>query len=216
MRANNFGSFMTKEILEQMHACGVIAVLRSESVKQALRVADACQKGGVNFIEITFSIPDAAAAINALKDTGAIVGAGTVITDEQAKRAIDAGAKYLVAPSFNARVLECTKSAGIPYIPGCMTVNEMQNAYEAGCKVVKLFPASEFSPSFVKAVHAPLPHLNIMPTGGINLKNTSEWIANGAFAVGVGGNLAKVVDDNYAAITDAAKQYREKMQAGKQ
>lgn len=204
-----------KEILNQMQTCGVIAVLRSKSVEQALRVADACIKGGVNFIEVTFSVPDAAAAINALKDTQAFIGAGTVITDEQAKRAMDAGAKYLVAPNFNAQVLECAKDAKVPYVPGCMTVNEMQHAYECGCELVKLFPASEFKPSFLKAVHAPLPHLNIMPTGGINVENTADWIANGAFAVGVGGNLTKVVDDNYSAITQAAQNYREKVRIGR-
>ncbi len=207
---------LTNEVLDQMHECGVVAVLRSESVEQALHVASACMDGGVNFIEVTFSVPDAAAAIAALQDTNAFVGAGTVITAEQAKRALDAGAKYLVAPTFNKNVLACAKDANVPYVPGCMTVNEMQNAYEAGCELVKLFPASEFSPSFIKSVHAPLPHLNIMPTGGINVENTAAWISKGAFAVGVGGNLTKVVDGDYAAITQAAQKYCAQVQAGRQ
>lgn len=207
-----------QSMLNAMNDEGVIAVLRSSSVEQALQVASACLEGGVHFIEITFSVPGAARAIERLAaetEGRAYIGAGTVTTKEQAVEAIGAGARFVVAPTYNVEVLEACGNAGVPYMPGCMTVNEMNTATLAGCEVVKLFPASEFSPGFIKAVHAPLPGLKIMPTGGINLENTAEWIAKGAFAVGVGGNLTKIGDDGLAGITERAAAYREQVRIGR-
>ena len=195
-------------VLDNMGKQGIVAVLRSESVEQAMRVAHSCKAGGVHIIEITFSVPDAAQAIQALvADADLIVGAGTVLTVEQAQLAVKAGAAFLVAPTFNREIATFAAKEGIAYIPGCMTVTEMQNASEAGCSAVKLFPASEYSYGFIRAVKAPLPHLNIMPTGGVSLANAADWIAAGAFCIGVGGNLTKVVSGNYEAITQAAKDY---------
>lgn len=208
-----------QELFETMHEEGVVAVLRSESVEQALDVARACVAGGVRFIEVTFSVPDAAGAIRALSEdakTGAIVGAGTVLTVEQAGEAIAAGARFIVAPVYSPEMLALCQEKDVPYIPGCMTVNEMFAAQQAGCPVVKFFPASQFTPGFIKAVHAPLPTLDIMPTGGINLDNAAEWIAKGAFALGVGGNLTTVGDDGLAGITKRAAAYREQVRAGRQ
>lgn len=104
---------------------------------------------------------------------------------------------------------------GIPYIPGCMTVNEIAKALQYGVDIVKLFPASEFKPGFIKAVNAPLPQVNVMVTGGVNMDNAEEWIKAGAVAVGVGGNLTTVKDENYDAITEVAKKYLEKVKAGR-
>lgn len=203
------------EVLDRMHNLGIVAVLRSESVEQALRVSESCINGGVDLIEITFSVPRADEAIAALQKTKACIGAGTVLNKEQAQRALEAGAQFLVAPTFNQDVFDCAKNAKVLYVPGCMTVNEMQSAYEQGCRLVKLFPASEFSSNYIKAIHAPLPHLNIMPTGGINLKNTREWISGGAFAVGVGGNLTKVANNDFQTITETAQHYCDEILAGR-
>lgn len=208
-----------QDLLETMHEEGVVAVLRSESVDAALDVARACIAGGVHFIEVTFSVPNAADAIRALvadPSSGAIVGAGTVLDTAQAQEAIEAGALFVVAPIYSPDVLALCQEHGVPYIPGCMTVNEMHAAQQAGCEVVKFFPASEFSPGFIKAVHAPLPTLNIMPTGGINLQNAAEWISKGAFAIGVGGNLTTVKDEGLAGITKCAAAYREQVRIGRQ
>ncbi|MCD8199474.1 MAG: bifunctional 4-hydroxy-2-oxoglutarate aldolase/2-dehydro-3-deoxy-phosphogluconate aldolase [Coriobacteriaceae bacterium] len=201
--------------LKTMYEQGVVAVLRSKSVEQALAVADACLAGDLACIEVTFSVPEADKAIEALQKTDGIIGAGTVLTDDQARLALDAGARFLVAPTFNPQIAEICTEADIPYVPGCMTVNEMYTATQAGCEVVKLFPASEYTPGFIKALKAPLPDLRIMPTGGVSLDNTAAWMAAGAFAVGVGGNLTKVVDDDYQAITDAAQAYRKQVEAGR-
>ena len=207
-----------KDMLQAMHDEGIIAVLRSANVSQALDVARACLAGGVRFIEITFSVPGADEAIRALASDAAgsaIVGAGTVIDAPQAQSAIDAGARFVVAPVFCAEVLECCAESNIPYIPGCMTPNEMFAATKAGCKVVKLFPADELSPRFIKDVHAPLPSLQIMPTGGIDLDNAASWIAAGAFALGVGGNLTKMKEDGLAGITARAQAFREQVSVGR-
>ena len=207
-----------QNLLDTMHEEGVVAVLRSESVEAAINVARACVEGGVHFIEVTFSVPNAADAIRAIAEDaslGAFVGAGTVLTVEQAQAAADAGARFIVAPVYSPDVLAFCQERELPYIPGCMTVNEMHVAQQAGCAVVKLFPASELSPGFIKAVHAPLPTLKIMPTGGINLDNTAAWIAKGAFAVGVGGNLTTVKDDGLAGITQRAAAYREQVRIGR-
>ena len=202
-------------VLEAMREQGVVAVLRSKSTEEAQHVAQACFNGGVSIIEVTFSVPQAAEAIRAIESVELTVGAGTVTTAAQAAEAIEAGAKFLVAPNFSDAVAAVAREASVPYIPGCMTVTEMTRALDAGCPAVKLFPASEFTPGFIKAVHAPLPNLQIMPTGGINLQNTADWIAAGAFCVGVGGNLTRVVDGNYAAITEAARGYRQAVDEGR-
>lgn len=206
----------TESLFAQLHDEGVVAVLRSPDVATALDVADACARGGVHAIEVTYSVPAAADAISALADRAdLLVGAGTVLTEQQAAEAIDAGARYIVAPTYSTTVLACCQKAGVPYIPGCMTVNEMQTAHEAGCEVVKFFPASEFTPGFIKAVHAPLPDLKIMPTGGIDLANGADWIAAGAFALGVGGKLTKLGDDGLTGVTERARGFIEQVRLGR-
>lgn len=201
------------ELLATMHDEGVVAVLRSSSVTQAVEVARACERGGVHFIEVTFSVPDAADAIRSLakSDGGdrATVGAGTVLSAVQAQSAIDAGAEFIVAPTYSPEVLSCCEANDVPYIPGCMTVNEMMAAHRAGCQVVKFFPASEFSPGFIKAVHGPLPQLNIMPTGGIGLENAADWIRAGAHSLGIGGNLTKLDETGLDGIAERAREYLE-------
>lgn len=196
-----------KAILQAMHDQGIIAVLRSESAEQAVQVAEACVAGGVELIEVTFSVPNADRAISALAQAGHIVGAGTVLTVDQAMAATAVGAQFVVAPTFDASIAAYCAGAGVPYIPGCMTVNEMYQAHEVGCEVVKLFPSSEFTPSYIKAVHAPLPGLHIMPTGGVSLDNVDEWIAAGAYCVGVGGNLTKIGEGGTDAITALAREF---------
>ena len=203
-------------LLETISDQGIVAVLRSRSVEQALEVARACLLGTVRSIEVTFSVPQADEAIAALVREGdAVVGAGTVLTIEQAQLAHAAGAAFIVGPNFDPQIARFCAEVEVPYIPGCMTVNEMLAANKAGCEVVKLFPSNQFDPSFLEAIHAPLPELKIMPTGGIDLDNTASWIAAGAFAVGVGGNLTKVIDGDYGRITRAARDYREQISIGR-
>ncbi len=180
-------------ILEHLAKTGVVAVVRAETPGEAVKIAEACIQGGVDAIEVTFTVPAAHQVIEALgarfsaKDL--LIGAGTVLDPETARIAILAGARFIVGPSFSADTAKLCNRYQIPYLPGALTVTEIVTAMEAGCDVVKLFPGSAFGPSYVKAVKGPLPQVNLMPTGGVTLENTREWIKNGAFAVGVGSEL---------------------------
>ena len=203
-------------ILLKIEKCGVIAVLRSDSKEEALKTIDALVNGGMTGLEVTFSTPQAEEVIretvSKYKDnTSIVVGAGTVLDAVTARIAIMAGAEFIVSPMFDSEIAEICNLYHIPYLPGCMTITEIKTALRSGVDIVKLFPASTFEPSFVDAVKAPLPQVNIMPTGGINLNNMEQWLAKGCVAVGVGGNLlAPAKTGDYDQITKLAKQYMDK------
>lgn len=200
-------------ILSKIAECGVVAVVRADSKEEAMAISEACVKGGIQGIEVTFTVQGADGVIKELSsyyqdNNQVVIGAGTVLDAATARIAILAGAQFVVSPAFDAETAKLCNLYGIPYMPGCMTITEMKTALEAGVDIVKLFPGSAFGPEFVKAVKAPLPQVNIMPTGGVDLDNIGQWIKNGCVAVGVGGNLvAPAKTGNYAAITDYAKQY---------
>lgn len=182
------------EILNKIKDMGILAVIRGESVEEAVQSAIACAKGGIKGIEVTYTIPNATEVIKELdkiKDEyNLLVGAGTVLDSETARIAILAGAKYIVSPTFDINSAKLCNRYQIPYMAGCMTIGEVVEAMEAGCDIIKLFPGSAFGPNYVKSIKAPLPQVNIMPTGGVNLDNVEEWFKNGVIAVGVGGNLS--------------------------
>jgi 2-dehydro-3-deoxyphosphogluconate aldolase/(4S)-4-hydroxy-2-oxoglutarate aldolase len=171
--------------------------------------------GGIDAIEITFTVPGAHKVIESLTaefGDSLLVGAGTVLDSETARIAILAGAKYIVSPGFDADTARLCNRYQIPYMAGCMTITEMIRAMEAGVDLIKVFPGSAFGPSFVKAVLGPLPQAVLMPTGGVSLDNVDEWIKNGCIAVGVGGNLTKGTSQE---ITQAAREYVEKIAAAR-
>ena len=203
------------EILNQLIEIGVVAVIRAESEEQAIKISKACLAGGVKGIELTFTIPSAESVIRALAeqfDDQMLIGAGTVIDSETARIAILAGANYVISPGFDLATATLCNRYQIPYMPGCMTITEMIQAMEAGCDIIKLFPGSALGSDFVKAVKGPLPQVNIMPTGGVNIDNVDQWIKAGCVAVGVGSDLtgsAKTGD--YASITELARQFVEKV-----
>lgn len=199
---------MTKyEILKRIEKVGVVAVVRAENTETAKRIALSCMEGGVDSIEITFTVPGAHSVIEDLtKEFGnnLLVGAGTVLDSETARAAILAGAKYIVSPGFDLNTAKLCNRYQIPYMPGCMTITEMITAMESGADIIKVFPGSAFGPSFVKAIKGPLPQAVLMPTGGVSIDNVGEWIKNGCIAVGVGGNLTKGSNKD---ITNAAKEF---------
>ncbi|MDR7077108.1 2-dehydro-3-deoxyphosphogluconate aldolase/(4S)-4-hydroxy-2-oxoglutarate aldolase [Neobacillus niacini] len=203
-------------ILLEIEKCGVIAVLRSDSKEEALKTIDALLNGGMTGIEVTFSIPQAEEVIretvSKYKDNAYIVvGAGTVLDAMTARIAIMAGAEFVVSPMFDSEIAEICNLYHVPYLPGCMTITEIKTALRSGVDIIKLFPASTYEPSFVDAVKGPLPQVNIMPTGGINLHNMEQWLSKGCVAVGVGGNLlAPAKTGDYDQITKLAKQYMDK------
>lgn len=181
------------EILQKIKDVGVVAVIREENLEKAIEVSKACIEGGIPAVEVTYTVPNATEVISHLKMSipaeKLIVGAGSVLDSETARIAILAGAEYIVSPAFDIDTAKLCNRYQIPYMPGCMTITEMVTAMEAGCDIIKMFPGSAFGPSFVKAVKAPLPQINIMPTGGVSLENVDEWFKNGVIAVGAGGQL---------------------------
>lgn len=182
------------EILNAMCECGVVAVVRAASKEEAIDISEACIEGGIRAIEVTYTVPGASEVIKVLNDTfkdRLFIGAGTVLDSETARAAILSGASYIVSPGFDEATAKLCNRYQVPYLAGCMTITEMITAMEAGVDIIKLFPGNAFGPSFIKAVKAPLPQANIMPTGGVSLENIHEWIAAGAVAVGIGGDLTK-------------------------
>ena len=179
--------------LMKLKESGVIAVVRGASKEEALQASKA--------IVATFK-----------ENPAVVVGAGTVLDAVTARLAIMAGAEYVVSPTFDQETAELCNLYQIPYLPGCMTISEMKDALKAGADIIKLFPGSAYGPSIISAFKAPLPQLNIMPTGGVSLDNMQEWFAAGVVAVGVGGNLlAPAASGDFDKVTEVAKQYAAKL-----
>lgn len=195
------------EVLQRVEEVGVVAVVRAENSEKAKKIALACMEGGIDSIEITFTVPGAHKVIESLTEEFGdklLVGAGTVLDSETARIAILAGAKYIVSPGFDLETAKLCNRYQVPYMAGCMTITEMIKAMEAGADVIKVFPGSAFGPSFIKAVRGPLPQAVLMPTGGVSIDNVDQWIKNGCIAVGVGGNLTQGTSEE---MTNAAKEF---------
>ncbi len=207
--------------LTKLMNCGVVAVVRADSKEEAFNISEACVKGGIYGIEVTFTVQDADLVIKELvsiykNNNKVIIGAGTVLDATSARIAILAGAEYIVSPSFDEETAKLCNLYQVPYMPGCMTITEMKEALKAGVDIVKLFPGNAYGPDFVKAIKAPLPQINLMPTGGVSLENIEKWIQNGCVAVGVGGNLvAPAKTGEYEKITELARAYVKKVQAAR-
>lgn len=204
-------------ILNRLKNTGVVAVVRGTSKEEALKASHAIIKGGLTGIELTYTVPNACDIIQELTSTyqnqkEIVIGAGTVLDATTARLAIMAGAEYIVSPSFNQETAEICNLYQIPYLPGCMTITEMQRALTSGADIVKLFPGSVYGPTVISAFKAPMPQLNIMPTGGVSLENMKDWFKAGVVAVGVGGNLlAPASTGNFEQVTEIAQQYAAKL-----
>lgn len=205
-------------ILNSLNKAGVVAVIRGKTKEEALKVSHAIINGGMKGLELTFTVPQADQVIAELikeyaNDPDIVIGAGTVLDATTARLAIMAGAQFVVSPCFDEETAKICNLYQIPYLPGCMTITEMKTALTYGVDIIKLFPGSAFGPSIVKAFKAPIPHLNIMPTGGVSLDNMEDWFKAGVVCVGVGGNLlAPAATGDFEKITEVAKQYMKKYQ----
>lgn len=201
------------EVLNEMHEGYLVAVIRGNNKEEAIEIAKQAYKGGIRSLEITFTTPDAAEVIAELArigDSNMIVGAGTVLDEETARIAIMKGARYVVSPHFDHTIaLMCNRYA-IPYLPGCGSVTEIMNAMTYGADVIKLFPGSLLGKSFIKDVHGPLPHVQMMPSGGVSFDNLEEWVDSGAFAVGIGSALTKnITSGDYSSVKKVAREFTE-------
>lgn len=184
---------MTREQkLDLMRQTGVIAIMRADSSDQLIIAADAIRAGGVRAIEVTMTTPGAIETIRAATRRyggETLFGAGTVLDPETARAAILAGADFVVAPTFDPDMVALCRRYGIPVFPGCYTPTEMLAAWEAGASMIKLFPADIGGPAYLEAVRAPLPQLEIVPVGGVNLDTAADFIRSGAAVLGVGSSL---------------------------
>lgn len=193
----------------------MVAIVRAESPDQAARISEACALGGVAALEVTFTVPGAPGVIEALAKQGGdvTIGAGTVLDPETARVAILAGAQFIVSPSVNPETARLCNRYQIPYLPGAGSVAEVVQAMECGADIIKVFPGETLGPAFIKAVKAPLPQANLMPTGGVSIDNVASWIAAGCIAVGVGGSLtAGAKTGDFQAITNLARHFIQTIQ----
>ena len=200
------------DILKKIENAGVIAVIRGNSAEQGKKSCDALLKGGIKGLEVTWTLPQADQVIAELKseisDDEVIIGAGTVLDAVTARLAIMAGAEFIVSPTFDQATAEICNLYQIPYLPGCMTITEIKEAMKTGVDIVKLFPGSAYGPGIISAFKAPMPQVNIMPTGGVSFDNMEEWFKAGVVTIGVGGNLLKPADTgNYKKVTEMAESY---------
>jgi 2-dehydro-3-deoxyphosphogluconate aldolase/(4S)-4-hydroxy-2-oxoglutarate aldolase len=192
---------------------GIVAVVRSESPDQLVRVVRALADGGVSAAEITFTVPDAVEVIRQVRrelGDSVVLGAGTVLDPETARAALLAGAEYLVAPSLNLDVIRLARRYSKPIMPGAFTPTEVLTAWEAGADVVKVFPADLGGPPYLKALRGPLPQIRLMPTGGVDLTTAESFLKAGACCLGIGSSLVDpkaVAAGDFDRIRDLAAQY---------
>ncbi len=209
------------EKLNLIRDTGVIAIMRAQSSGQLIAAADAIRQGGVRVIEVTMTTPGALDVIaEAARRYGdeVLFGAGTVLDAETARTAILAGAGFIVAPTLNLEMIALCKRYSVPVLPGCFTPTEMLTAWEAGADMVKLFPAEVGGPDLIRAIRAPLPQLQIVPVGGVDLNTAADFIRVGAAALGVGSSLInqKLLETgDMAELTRRAAAFIEQVQAGR-
>ncbi len=180
------------KIALQIEQLGVVAVIRLKDPRRLRATVDALADGGVRALELTMTVPRAVDLIAELAPTlpaGFLLGAGTVTDVATAQAVIDAGAAFVVGPVFRPAIIAACHERGVPAMPGCFSPTEILEAHDAGADIVKVFPATMLGPQFIKDVRAPLPHVKLMPTGGVTLDNAGDWIRAGAVAVGVGSAL---------------------------
>ncbi|QGH36487.1 bifunctional 4-hydroxy-2-oxoglutarate aldolase/2-dehydro-3-deoxy-phosphogluconate aldolase [Gracilibacillus salitolerans] len=182
------------EILQNIYQHKLVAIIRGVPPEHILDVADALHQGGIRTLEITVDTPNVWRAIEQVRkefEGEMIVGAGTVLDAETARAAIMAGSQFIFSPTVDIDTIKLTKRYGVVSIPGAMTPTEILTAYENGADLIKVFPATILGPTYIKDIKGPLPHIPLMPTGGVNLDNISDYFQVGAVAAGLGSSLVK-------------------------
>jgi len=210
-------------IVQRIEDTGLVAIIRANADTGLLEVCRALRDGGCDVMEITMTTPGALEAIAAASGEiggptreGCLVGVGSVLDAATARRAIDAGAQFVVSPVFKPEVIEAAHAAGKPVFAGAFTPTEILAAFEAGSDVVKVFPANHNGPKFFKDILAPMPHLKLTPTGGVDLETIEAWFDAGACCLGVGSALVKkdlIAKQDWKGLTERAKAFGEKVAA---
>ena len=210
---------MKLDILNRVYREGLIAIMRADSADSLLQAADAVSKGGLSVIEVTMTTPG---ALDVIQEVAAqmgdrvCIGVGSVLDAETARAAVLAGAQFIVTPVLAVDVIRVGNRYSIPVMMGCYTPTEVKTAWEQGADLIKLFPAIQGGLSYMKALKAPLPQVEFIPTGGVDLDNAAGFLQGGAFALGVGGalvNSARLEAGDFDEITRRAMAFREIIQA---
>jgi 2-dehydro-3-deoxyphosphogluconate aldolase/(4S)-4-hydroxy-2-oxoglutarate aldolase len=206
---------MTKQdVLKKVAEVGLVPVVRAESADDAMAVVDAIREGGVPVLEITMTVPGAIGLMEQMarrfgKDV--VLGAGTVLDPETARACILSGAAFVVSPALNRGTIEICRRYSVAVLPGALTPTEVLTAWEAGADVVKVFPCGALGgASYIKSLKAPLPHIAMIPTGGVSVKTAADFIKAGSMALGVGADLVDtkaIREGNARAVTEKAREY---------
>jgi 2-dehydro-3-deoxyphosphogluconate aldolase/(4S)-4-hydroxy-2-oxoglutarate aldolase len=203
-------------VIEQITGAGVLPVIRAASFDEALGVVEAIAAGGVRVFEVTMTVPGAVQLIERLVSEykgEALIGAGTVLDAAAARDCVNAGAKFIISPALDFETIEFCNQAGIVVMPGALTPTEIVAAWNAGADFVKVFPAGALGgASYLKSLKAPLPHIKLIPTGGVSLSTAADFIKAGASAIGVGADLVDLQalrEGNSDLIAEKARQYLE-------
>ena len=206
---------MTKQqVLAAIAEIGLVPVVRAQSAEEAMKVVDAIREGGVNVLEITMTVPGAMGLMEQLaRRFGAdvVLGAGTVLDPETARACMLSGAQFVVSPALDPATIEVCRRYAVPVMPGALTPTEVLAAWTAGADVVKVFPCGAVGgASYIKALKAPLPQVEMIPTGGVSVKTAVDFIKAGSMALGVGADLVDtkaIRDGNASAVTEKAREY---------
>jgi 2-dehydro-3-deoxyphosphogluconate aldolase/(4S)-4-hydroxy-2-oxoglutarate aldolase len=214
-----------QQVMDTIERGGVLPVVRLPSLERAATLAQTLLEAGVTAFEVTLTSPGALEALQSVRagqpafEAGrAVIGAGSVVSPDQAAAAIDCGAQFIVTPVMQPRTIAACVDRRIPIIPGALTPTEIQAAWEAGASAVKVFPAHLFGPTYLKDLLAPLPHLKLVPTGGVTLENAGEFIRRGAAALGIGSSLVspRLVDaEEWERLAANARAFLDAVQAAR-
>lgn len=206
------------KILTRILDSAIVAVIRSPDGEILTEVAEALLAGGVEVLEVTFTVPGALKVLEQVSDRlgdKVVLGAGTILDSHTARMAMLSGASFIVSPTTNLDIIRTCRRYDVPVMPGAFTPTEVLSAWEAGADIVKIFPADVSGPSYLKALSGPLPQVRLMPTGGVNLNTAADFLRAGACALGVGGALVSgkaIAERDFDGITAMAKKYVEIVQ----
>jgi 2-dehydro-3-deoxyphosphogluconate aldolase/(4S)-4-hydroxy-2-oxoglutarate aldolase len=202
------------EVVQTIRDVGIIPVVRAQSADEAMKAIDAIRAGGVSLLEITMTVPGAVGVIEEVSQRyggEALVGAGTVLDAETARACILAGAQFIVSPALNLDTIAVCRRYDVAVMPGALTPTEVVHAWSAGADFVKVFPAGAMGgASYIKALKAPLPQIELVPTGGVSLKTAADFIKAGASALGVGADLVDlkaIREGQQQVITERAREF---------
>jgi 2-dehydro-3-deoxyphosphogluconate aldolase / (4S)-4-hydroxy-2-oxoglutarate aldolase len=211
----------TDEMMQLIRETGVVAIVRGTTTDTLVQVSEALKRGGVRAIEVTLNTPGAVGMIRELVDkcgSDMLVGAGTVLDPESARAAILAGARFVLGPNLSLEVSKLCKRYNALYVPGVFTPTEIISAWEMGAQVVKIFPAGSVGPRYIKELRGPLPQVDMMPVGGVDLGNAADFIRAGAVALGIGGELVDrraVAEGRFDLLEEKARRFTDAVREGR-